>query len=103
PQTRALPSTFAIECAAQDCTVGDGFNPVVRMVIGDSNGEQLTIVPLNKHTGAVGAPTAVPLEAGAAGVQTVRISPRSQAGKFVYAVARDARVRVVDLDRQVGR
>ena len=28
------------------------------------------------------------------------MSPRSEAGKFVYAVARDGTVRVVDLDRE---
>ena len=35
------------------------------------------------------------------GVQVVRVGPRSQAGKFLYAVARDGTVRVIDLDRNV--
>ncbi|HZS42492.1 MAG TPA: hypothetical protein VFF06_36930 [Polyangia bacterium] len=102
PSTQSMPSAFTIECATNDCTDADKMtNPVARMVIGDSNGERLTIVPLDKATGVAGAPRSLALEAGASGVQTVRMSPRSTAGKFLYAVARDASVRVIDLDREV--
>ena len=89
PQTQSYPGTLAV----------DGESG--RLVIGDLYGERVDIVPVDSTTGALGAPRAVKLETGASGVRIVRIGPRSEAGKFLYAIARDGTVRVVDLDREV--
>ncbi|MFI5288064.1 MAG: hypothetical protein ACHQ17_00360 [Polyangia bacterium] len=90
PDNQAYPGTLAL----------DFENGVGRLFIGDLAGERITIVPIDGVSGALGAPRAVTLEKGALGVQVVRVSPRSQAGKFLYAVARDGTVRVIDLDRE---
>jgi hypothetical protein len=91
PATQAAPGTLAI----------DGEDQTQRLVIGDLYGERLTILPLDSGTGAPAPPHAVQLEPGALGVMRARISPRTPAGKFLYAVARDGTVRVVDMDREV--
>ncbi len=91
PMTQAQPATIALD-------VEGGLG---RMFIGDRVSERITIVPFDVVSGALGTPRAVTLEAGALGVQVIRISPRSEAGKFLYAVARDGTVRVIDLDREV--
>jgi hypothetical protein len=97
PSTQAFPGTLAIEPDP------DGALTVRRMVIGDLYGERITIVPLEvppvPRLGVIGAARTVTLEAGALGVSKVRVSPRSPAGVFVYAIARDSSVRVIDLDR----
>jgi hypothetical protein len=90
------PSTIAVDI--------DGPNGAGRLVIASRNGERLDIIPIagrTDHTATLGTPRSVQLQAGALGVSVVRVSPRSEAGKFVYAIARDASVRVVDLDREV--
>jgi len=91
PTTQGFPSTVAIDTE-------DG---VGRLFIGDSSGEKIWIVPIATGAATLGVPRAVTLEHGANGVEVVRVSPRSQAGKFLYAVARDATVRVIDLDREL--
>ena len=91
PDSQAFPSTISI----------DTENGAGRMFIGDYAGESVYIVPLDPTQGKVGTPRKITLEAGALGVQVLRVSPRSEAGKFLYAVARDLSVRVVDLDREV--
>lgn len=103
PTTQAAPTTLSID-------TGDAPNTGGRIIIGDAYGERLDIIPISKPTtdpgvpvadptANIGTPTAVQLETGALGVTVVRVSPRSPAGKFVYAIARDGTVRVVDLDR----
>jgi hypothetical protein len=91
PSSQGMPGTLAIDVE----------NNVGRMIVGDLAAETLWIVPLVPGAPTLGAPRALTLEKGANGVSVVRVSPRSQAGKFLYAVARDASVRVVDLDREV--
>jgi hypothetical protein len=90
PSTQAQPATVAVDVEGN----------LGRLIIGDRVGERLTIVPFDNLSGQLGAPRAVTLETGALGVSVVRVSPRSDAGKFLYAIARDASVRVVDLDRE---
>jgi hypothetical protein len=90
--TQAFPGTIAVDHGDR----ADGG----RLLIGDLHGERIDVIPLAAD-GKVGAPRSVQLEAGAGGVTTVRVSPRSPAGKFLYAIARDNSVRVVDLDREV--
>ena len=87
--TQAYPTTIAVD------------NEGGRLIIGDLNGERVDILPLDVASGQLGAPRHVQLESGAGGVRVVRVGPRSQAGKFLYAIARDGTVRVVDLDREV--
>lgn len=84
-----------------------------RLIIGDSASAALTIVPFDPAAadGArLGAPRQVPLDytglvdspdSAQRGVDVVRVSPRSAAGVFVYALARDATVRVLDLDQEI--
>lgn len=88
PATQSYPGTLAVDAEGG------------RLVIGDLYGERVDIVPMDA-TGALGAPRALRLETGAGGVRVVRVAPRSVAGKFLYAIARDGTVRVVDLDREV--
>jgi hypothetical protein len=88
PTTQAFPGTLSVD--------GEGG----RLIIGDLFGERLDIVPMNS-AGALGTPRAVHLESGAGGVRVARVGPRSAAGKFLYAIARDGSIRVVDLDREV--
>ncbi|MCU1277309.1 MAG: hypothetical protein JWM53_855, partial [bacterium] len=77
-----------------------------RLVIGDGFGERIDIIPFDIANGTFGAPHSVALDPGdnhlaQPGIRVVRTSPRSEAGKFAYAVARDGSVRVIDLDRSV--
>lgn len=88
PSTQSFPGTLAVD--------GEGG----RLVVGDLYGERIDIIPMDA-SGGLGAPRAVHLERGAGGVRIARISPRSSAGKFLYAIARDGTIRVVDLDREV--
>jgi hypothetical protein len=90
PDTQANPDTLAID------TEGNA----ARLFIGDATGERMDVVPIDAPTGDIGQPRSLHLFPGALGVTVVRISPRSPAGKFLYAVARDATVRVVDLDQE---
>jgi hypothetical protein len=71
-----------------------------RLIIGDRTSDTLSIVPVDER-GALGAPRRITLAENARGVDVVRTSPRTPAGQFLYAVARDGTVRVVDLDREV--
>jgi hypothetical protein len=91
PTTQAQPATIAID------TEG-GFG---RVFIGDRAGESITILPFDVTSGVLGTPRQLTLAENAIGVQVIRISPRSEAGKFLYAIARDGTVRVIDLDREV--
>jgi hypothetical protein len=72
-----------------------------RLAISDLYGESVAMFTLDPITGAPGQPLSVKLESGALGVAKIRISPRTAAGKFLYAAARDGSMRVVDLDRLV--
>jgi hypothetical protein len=98
PDTQAFPGTFAIDLDRDK--EGQPLGPG-RLVVADQFGERLSVVTLDPSTGKVDAPRSIQLEAGALGVQVVRISPRTPAGKFLYAVGRDGAVRVVDMDREV--
>lgn len=74
-----------------------------RLIIGDQVSGNLTIVPIGtdaSNLGVLGTPRQLLLAESPLGVQVVRVSPRSLAGRFLYAVARDGTVRVVDLDRE---
>jgi hypothetical protein len=92
--TQAFPGTIAVD-------VEGG-----RLIIGDLYGERIDIIPVDA-SGNLGTPRKVQLEppsastSGGPGVRVVRVSPRSYAGKFLYAIARDGSVRVIDLDREV--
>lgn len=88
PDTQSYPGTIAVDPVGR------------RLVVGDLYGERLDIVPMDGQ-GNLGTPRAVTLEHGASGVSVVRVSPRSFAGQFLYAIARDGSVRVVDMDREV--
>jgi hypothetical protein len=90
PTTQAQPSTLAM----------DNENGLARLIIGDRTGERITFLSFDATSGTLGAPRQLTLDAGALGVLVLRVSPRSEAGKFLYAVARDASVRVIDLDRE---
>ncbi len=89
PSSGPLPSTLALESG----TAG-------RLFIGSRASELISIVPIDRASGAIGTPRTLRLESGAEGVDVVRLSPRSQAGKFLYAVAHDRSVRVIDVDRE---
>lgn len=100
PSTQAWPATLAVDAEADI----SGVARAGRIVIGDGYSERLDIVPFDVATGKFGTPTSVTLDPGdngllQPGVRVVRVGPRSEAGKFLYAVARDGTVRVIDLDR----
>jgi hypothetical protein len=88
PSTQAYPGPLAVDAEGG------------RLIIGDLYGERIDIVPMNA-SGGLGVPRALQLEKGANGVRVVRAAPRSTAGKFLYAVARDGSIRVIDLDREL--
>jgi hypothetical protein len=92
PMSQAFPSALALDF--------EGGATVGRMFISDPTSPRVWVVPLDA-TGSLGTPRALTLTDDALGVEVARVSPRSPAGKFLYAVARDATVRVVDLDREV--
>ncbi|MDB4969110.1 MAG: hypothetical protein JWN44_4799 [Myxococcales bacterium] len=95
--TQALPGTLAIDV---ETDIG-GAKEGGRLIIGDLHSERLDIVPFVSASGAIGTPRKIQLETGAQGVRIVRVAPRSEAGKFLYAIARDGSIRVIDLDREV--
>ena len=100
PSTQAWPATIAVD-AETDST---GVAHAGRIAIGDGYGERIDIAPFDVASGKLGTPSSVSLDPGdnglaQPGVRVVRIGPRSEAGKFLYAVARDGTVRVIDLDR----
>ncbi len=93
PSTQAAPGTLAIDADTDDQSI--------RMVIGDYYGESLSLLTFDPITYEPNPPKIVTLESGAIGVAKVRVSPRTPAGKFVYAIARDGTAHVVDLDRDL--
>jgi hypothetical protein len=100
PSSQAWPSALAVD-AEPDVS---GVVKAGRLVIGDGYGERIDIVPFDVASGKIGTPASVTLDPGdngllQPGVRVVRVGPRSAAGKFLYAVARDGTVRVIDLDR----
>ncbi|HEX8954170.1 MAG TPA: hypothetical protein VF945_20080, partial [Polyangia bacterium] len=100
PSTQAWPATLAVDAE----TDVSGVVRAGRLVIGDGYGERIDIVPFDVATAKLGAASSVTLDPGdnglvQPGVRVVRVGPRSEAGKFLYAVARDGSVRVIDLDR----
>ena len=102
PTPPAWPATLAVDTE----TDVKGVARAGRLVIGDGYGDRVDIVPFDVVSTAIGAPVSVTLEPDdnnllQRGVRTVRVGPRSPAGKFLYAVARDGSVRVIDLDRNV--
>jgi hypothetical protein len=100
PQTQAWPSAIAVDVESDVA----GAASAGRIIIGDGFGERIDIVPFDIVAATFGAPHSVTLDPGdngllQPGVRVVRTGPRSEAGKFLYAVARDGSVRVIDLDR----
>ncbi len=100
PSTQAWPAAIAVDTET-DIT---GTPRAGRLVIGDGYGERIDVIPFDIASGTFGKPTSVTLDPGdngllTPGVRVVRVGPRSEAGKFLYAVARDGTVRVIDLDR----
>ncbi len=100
PSTQAWPTTLAVDT---ETGLSNG-SKAGRLAIGDGYGERIDILPFDIATGKLGTATSVNLDPGDNGLQqpgvsVVRIGPRSEAGKFLYAVARDGTVRVIDLDR----
>lgn len=100
PSTQAWPTALAID------TEGDirGPSRAGRLVIGDGYHERIDIIPFDVVSGAIGPSQSVTLDPGdnglaQPGVRVVRIGPRTPSGKFLYAVAREGSVRVIDLDR----
>ena len=96
------PSTFALDSESQ------------RLIVGDAQGDSLTLIDLEVTTETgphlLGTPRKLTLDfepltdalrGGQRGLDGIRIGPRSAAGKFAYAIARDSSVRVVDLDREI--
>ncbi|MCS6912506.1 MAG: hypothetical protein RMK29_19015 [Myxococcales bacterium] len=81
-----------------------------RLIIGDAASQALTIVPFSTLAAdgqRLGMPRQIALDyspladsPAQRGVEVVRLSPRTAAGRFLYAVARDGTVRVVDLDSE---
>ncbi|MCU1278531.1 MAG: hypothetical protein JWM53_2077, partial [bacterium] len=102
PNTQAWPAAIAVDVETDvQGAATDG-----RLVIGDGYGERVDIVPFDVKAATFGTPHSVTLDPGdnglvQPGVRVVRVGPRSEAGKFLYAVARDGSVRVIDLDRNV--
>ncbi len=102
PTGAPYPAAIAVDTEADvsgNVTAG-------RIVIGDGYGERVDIVPFDVVNATYGPATSVTLDPGdngleQPGVKVVRVGPRSQAGKFLYVVARDGTVRVIDLDRNV--
>jgi len=100
PPTQAFPTTIAVDSEADV----SGLALAGRLVIGDARSERIDIVPFDVASGKLGAATSVALDPGdnglmQPGVKVVRVGPRSESGKFLYAVAQDGTVRVIDLDR----
>jgi|GEM_PF-6956268 len=93
PTDQALPSALALDFEA-------GL-PTGRLFITDPTNPKLFVVPVDRATATLGVPRSLTLSDRAYGVSLGRVSPRTQAGKFLYAIARDNTVRVVDLDREV--
>jgi hypothetical protein len=90
PENQALPACLAIDFEGK----------TGRLVISDQSTTRLDVFPIDS-AGIIGQPSSAQLTDSALGVSVVRVSPRTPAGKFIYAVARDGTVRVVDLDRGV--
>ncbi|MCU1277840.1 MAG: hypothetical protein JWM53_1386, partial [bacterium] len=100
PTTQAWPAALAVDVESDVSSVAHAG----RLIIGDGYGERIDIVPFDITAATFGAPTSVTLDPGdnglvQPGVRVLRTGPRSEAGKFLYAVARDGSVRVIDLDR----
>jgi len=99
PTSQAFPSSLALDF--EDAATGAPSTTTGRLFISDPTNPRVWAIPIDATNGALGAPRSISLTADALGVDVARVSPRSPAGKFLYAVARDATVRVVDLDREV--
>lgn len=100
PSPPAWPATLAVDAEADVA----GVARAGRLIIGDGYGDRLDIIPFDVASAAIGTPQSVTLQPDdnnllQTGVRTIRVGPRTPAGKFLYAVARDGSVRVVDLDR----
>ena len=100
PSSRAWPSAIAVDVEPDI----SGIALAGRLVIGDGYGERVDIIPFDVKKATFGTAASVTLNPGdngllQPGVRVVRVGPRSEAGKFLYAVARDGTVRVIDLDR----
>jgi hypothetical protein len=98
--TQAFPTAIAVDAEADVSGLALGG----RLVIGDAQSERVDIVPFDVVSGKIGTASSVQLDPGdnglqQPGVKVVRVGPRSQAGKFLYAIAQDGTVRVIDLDR----
>ena len=91
PATTSAPASISYDSEAQ----------TQRLAIADYYGERVSFMSIDPVTGRANAPRSVVLESGAIGVSKAKISPRSPAGKFIYALARDGTARVIDLDREV--
>ncbi|MEO6953601.1 MAG: hypothetical protein ABI321_17500 [Polyangia bacterium] len=91
PATPSAPASISYDAEAQ----------TQRLSIADYYGERVSFLTIDPITGTANAPHSVVLESGAIGVIKAKISPRSPAGKFIYALARDGTARVIDLDREV--
>ncbi len=113
PDPNMLPAGGAMRAASYPATLAvdaEGH----RLLIGDQVGSALTVVDLDLEAGPgghlIGTPRQVPLDfdsrneilrSGRPGIDVIRITPRTQAGRFAYITARDSTVRVVDLDNEV--
>lgn len=103
--------TCAQECAGEQAPTGTTGRPValalvddgsaVRLLVADQASERLTIATLDRATGGPGALRQIALESGARGLSQVKVSPRTPAGRFAYAIALDSSIRVIDLDREL--
>ena len=91
PATTSAPASISYDAEAQ----------TQRLAIADYYGERVSFLTVDPVTGVASDPRSVVLESGAIGVLKAKISPRSPAGKFIYALARDGTAHVVDLDREV--
>lgn len=113
PDPATLPPGGAMRAASYPATLAVD-NEGHRLLIGNQVGTALTLVNLDLEAGPgghlVGPPRQVPLDfvsrnstlrSDGRGVDVIRVTPRTEAGRFAYVTARDSTVRVIDLDQEV--
>lgn len=96
PTTQAMPTTLALDTESS------------RLFVGDATGEAITAVSLDE-AGRFAAVSRLPLASSPGGVEVLRLSPRladpdvtdDPGVRYLYAIARDRTVRVIDIDRNL--
>ncbi|MSP60665.1 MAG: hypothetical protein EXR72_10055 [Myxococcales bacterium] len=104
PATKAYPSTLAVQI---DRDAEGTLLASSAFYVGDAAGDGITVVPLAPlPKGGFGLPREIPLAEHPGGVSVLRLSPPLQVGgkadplvRYLYAIARDRTVRVVDVGK----